>query len=89
MESATCRRGIPPVRPRFERDDCQGRRPVQRDAGTRPNTLLLIGVGDGDRTTVLGIPVTLGSDLRAPAIVEAGFRDFKVTPSQGTHFFQT
>jgi hypothetical protein len=24
----------------------------------------------------------------ARVIVEAGFRDFKVTPSQGTHFFQ-
>ena len=30
----------------------------------------------------------LGPDRRGPAIVEAGFRDFTVTPSQGTHFFQ-
>ncbi len=30
----------------------------------------------------------VGRNPGARAIVEAGFRDFRVTPSQGTHFFQ-
>jgi hypothetical protein len=36
----------------------------------------------------MGIPVTWEQISGARAIVEAGFRDFKVTPSQGSHFFQ-
>ena len=50
---------------------------------------LLIGVGRwGSADPWLGIPVTWDQISGARAIVEAGFADFRVTPSQGTHFFQ-
>lgn len=50
---------------------------------------LLIGVGRwGSRDRFLGIPVTWDQVNGARAIVEAGFRDLVVTPSQGTHFFE-
>jgi CheY-like chemotaxis protein len=50
---------------------------------------LLVGVGRwGSRDPWLGIPVTWDQVSGAQVIVEAGLRDLKVTPSQGTHFFQ-
>ncbi|MGD8328215.1 MAG: PEP/pyruvate-binding domain-containing protein [Acidobacteriota bacterium] len=50
---------------------------------------LLIGVGRwGSADPLLGIPVSWDQIDGAKVIVEAGFRDFKVQPSQGTHFFQ-
>jgi pyruvate phosphate dikinase-like enzyme len=50
---------------------------------------VLIGVGRwGSNDPWLGIPVTWEQIAGARAIVESGFRDFKVTPSQGSHFFQ-
>jgi len=50
---------------------------------------LLIGVGRwGSADPWLGIPVTWEQISGARVIVEAGFADFKVQPSQGTHFFQ-
>jgi hypothetical protein len=50
---------------------------------------VLIGVGRwGSADPWLGIPVTWDQISGARVIVEAGFRDFRVTPSQGTHFFQ-
>jgi len=50
---------------------------------------LLIGVGRwGSADPWLGIPVTWEQIAGARAIVEAGFRDHKVAPSQGSHFFQ-
>lgn len=50
---------------------------------------LLIGVGRwGSTDPFLGIPVTWNQIAGARVIVEAGFKDFRVTPSQGTHFFQ-
>ncbi len=50
---------------------------------------LLIGVGRwGSNDPWLGIPVEWDQIAGARAIVEAGFRDFRVTPSQGSHFFQ-
>lgn len=49
----------------------------------------LIGVGRwGSSDPSLGIPVSWNQIAGARVIVEAGFRDFKVKPSQGTHFFQ-
>ena len=55
--------------------------------GNRP--YLLIGVGRwGSTEPWLGIPVEWDEISGARAIVEAGFRDFRVTPSQGSHFFQ-
>lgn len=50
---------------------------------------LLVGVGRwGSTDPHLGIPVSWSQISGARIIVEAGFKDFKVTPSQGTHFFQ-
>jgi len=50
---------------------------------------LLVGVGRwGSSDPYLGIPVGWNQIAGARVIVEAGFRDFRVTPSQGTHFFQ-
>jgi hypothetical protein len=50
---------------------------------------VLIGVGRwGSRDPWLGIPVTWDQVAGARVIVEAGLRDLKVTPSQGSHFFQ-
>jgi CheY-like chemotaxis protein len=50
---------------------------------------LLIGVGRwGSNDPWLGIPVAWDEISGARVIVEAGFRDFRVTASQGSHFFQ-
>jgi CheY-like chemotaxis protein len=49
----------------------------------------LVGVGRwGSTHPWLGIPVKWEDISGARVIVEAGFRDFRVAPSQGTHFFQ-
>jgi hypothetical protein len=50
---------------------------------------LLVGSGRwGSSEPLLGIPVTWDQISGARVIVEAGFEDFHVSPSQGTHFFQ-
>jgi Pyruvate phosphate dikinase, AMP/ATP-binding domain len=50
---------------------------------------LLIGVGRwGSNDPWLGIPIEWDEIAGARVIVEAGFRDMSVTPSQGSHFFQ-
>lgn len=50
---------------------------------------LLIGVGRwGTLDPWLGIPVTWDQIAGAKAIVETGFKDLSVAPSQGSHFFQ-
>lgn len=50
---------------------------------------ILIGAGRwGSKDPWLGIPVTWDQIAGARVIVEAGFKDFQVTPSQGSHFFQ-
>ncbi len=50
---------------------------------------VLIGVGRwGSLDRWLGIPVTYGQIAGARVIVESGFKDLAVTPSQGSHFFQ-
>lgn len=50
---------------------------------------LLIGVGRwGSLDPWLGIPVTWEQICGAKTIIEANFKDFNVTPSQGSHFFQ-
>jgi hypothetical protein len=56
-------------------------------SGSEP--YLLIGVGRwGSTEPWLGIPVEWDEISGARVIVEAGFRDLRVTPSQGSHFFQ-
>lgn len=60
---------------------------AQLNAQGRP--YLLIGVGRwGSTEPWLGIPVEWDEISGARVIVEAGFRDFRVIPSQGSHFFQ-
>jgi hypothetical protein len=55
-------------------------------AGTQ---YVLIGVGRwGSADPLLGIPVSWNQISGARVIVEAGFEDLAVSPSQGTHFFQ-
>ncbi len=50
---------------------------------------ILIGVGRwGSLDHWLGIPVTWDQISGACVIIESGFKDFNVTPSQGSHFFQ-
>ncbi len=50
---------------------------------------LLIGVGRwGSLDPWLGIPVTWEQIAGAKAIIETGFKDMSVKPSQGSHFFQ-
>jgi CheY-like chemotaxis protein len=50
---------------------------------------ILIGVGRwGSLDHWLGIPVTWDMISGASVIVESGFKDLNVTPSQGSHFFQ-
>jgi len=50
---------------------------------------ILIGVGRwGSNDPWLGIPVAWDQVSGARVIVEAGLRDLRVTPSQGSHFFQ-
>ena len=50
---------------------------------------VLIGLGRwGSRDPWLGIPVTWEQISGASVIVESGFKDIDVTPSQGSHFFQ-
>ena len=50
---------------------------------------ILIGLGRwGSADPWLGIPVTWEQISGARIIVESGLKDIKVTPSQGSHFFQ-
>jgi CheY-like chemotaxis protein len=50
---------------------------------------ILIGPGRwGSADPWLGIPVTWDQISCARVIIEASLEDFRVTPSQGTHFFQ-
>jgi hypothetical protein len=50
---------------------------------------VLIGPGRwGSSDRFLGVPVKWGQISEAAVIVECGLEDFRVDPSQGTHFFQ-
>ena len=56
---------------------------------TEANPYLLLGPGRwGSSDRWLGIPVRWDQISGARVIVETDLEDFKVTPSQGTHFFQ-
>jgi len=78
---------------RFKRSDSIS---VAREVGSFNSQLvaenepyLLIGVGRwGSADPWLGIPVDWEQISGAKVIVESGFADFKVVPSQGSHFFQ-
>jgi hypothetical protein len=56
---------------------------------TEGTPYILIGLGRwGSADPWLGIPVTWEQISGARIIVESGLKDIKVTPSQGSHFFQ-
>ncbi|HXY77494.1 MAG TPA: PEP/pyruvate-binding domain-containing protein [Candidatus Acidoferrales bacterium] len=62
---------------------------LNRLLGEKNRPYLLIGVGRwGSTDPWLGIPIEWDEISAARVIVEAGFRDFRITPSQGSHFFQ-
>ncbi|PYQ49902.1 MAG: histidine kinase [Acidobacteria bacterium] len=62
---------------------------LNAELGAEGTAYVLIGVGRwGSRDPWMGIPVAWDQISGARAIVEAGFRDFKIAPSQGSHFFQ-
>ncbi len=78
---------------RFERarshDVAQSVAHFNAQLGAEGKPYLLIGVGRwGSNEPWLGIPVTWDQIAGARVIVESGFKDFRVTPSQGSHFFQ-
>ena len=78
---------------RFERaqsqDVAEGVAHFNAKLGEKGAPYLLIGVGRwGSNDPWLGIPMEWDEISGARVIVEAGFRDFRVTPSQGSHFFQ-
>jgi CheY-like chemotaxis protein len=78
---------------RFERarsqEVAEGVAQLNAKLGESGTPYLLIGVGRwGSNDPWLGIPVEWDEISGARVIVEAGFRDFRVTPSQGSHFFQ-
>ena len=60
---------------------------IGMSTGADNRAYLLIGVGRwGSNAPWLGIPVEWDEISGTRAIVEAGFHDFPVTPSQGSHF---
>ncbi len=62
---------------------------LNAELGRAGRPYALIGVGRwGSRDRFLGVPVSWDQVTGAQVIVEAGFRDLVVTPSQGTHFFE-
>ncbi len=64
-----------------------GRLNAELVATQTPYLLIVVGrLGSSEPT--LGVPVVWEQISGARIIVEAGFHDFKVTPSQGSHFFQ-
>src|SRR3984885_2387343 len=78
---------------RFERarsqEDAEGVATFNAKLTETGTPYLLIGVGRwGSNDPWLGIPVEWDEISGARVIVEAGFRDLRVTPSQGSHFFQ-
>ena len=56
---------------------------------TEGRNYVLIGYGRwGSSIPSLGVPVQWGDISEAKVIVECSLEDFRVDPSQGTHFFQ-
>lgn len=79
-----------------ERFDRGHTREIAREVGVFNDRLqaegrpyLLVGPGRwGSSDRWLGVPVTWAQIAGAAVIVETDLEEFKVTPSQGTHFFQ-
>jgi CheY-like chemotaxis protein len=64
-----------------------GRLNAELEEAGVPYVLIVVGrLGSSEPT--LGLPVTWDQIAGVRVIVEAGFRDFRVSASQGSHFFQ-
>ncbi|MCJ7756842.1 MAG: PEP/pyruvate-binding domain-containing protein, partial [Gillisia sp.] len=62
---------------------------INKKFGKSDKQYILIGPGRwGSSDAWLGIPVIWPQISSAKIIVEAGLKDFRIEPSQGTHFFQ-
>ena len=62
---------------------------INRTFLTEGRNYILVGPGRwGSSDPWLGVPVKWPAISAAKVIVEAGLRDYRVDPSQGTHFFQ-
>ena len=62
---------------------------INRGFLERGENYVLVGPGRwGSSDSWLGVPVKWPNISAAKVIVEAGLRNFRVEPSQGTHFFQ-
>ncbi len=62
---------------------------INEDMRLREKNYVLIGPGRwGSSDTALGIPVRWADISQARVVVEAATGNFRVEPSQGTHFFQ-
>ncbi len=62
---------------------------VNRTLKEQKRGYVLIGPGRwGSSVPSLGVPVKWGDISEASVIVECGLKNFRVDPSQGTHFFQ-
>lgn len=62
---------------------------INRTFLTEGHNYILVGPGRwGSSDPWLGVPVKWPAISAAKVIVEAGLRDYRVDPSQGTHFFQ-
>lgn len=62
---------------------------LNRDFTSRQKGYILIGPGRwGSSDTALGIPVKWPHISNAKLIVEASLSNYRIEPSQGTHFFQ-
>ncbi len=80
----------------YERFDRSKTKQTAREVGEFNEKLIslkrpyiLIGLGRwGSFDPWLGIPVTWDQISGASVIIESSFKDLKVTPSQGSHFFQ-
>jgi len=62
---------------------------INKEFLARDKSYILVGPGRwGSSDPWLGIPVIWPQISAAKIIVEAGLHDFRIDPSQGTHFFQ-
>ena len=62
---------------------------VNKALKTEKRGYVLIGPGRwGSSDRFLGVPVKWGNISEASVIVECGLENFRIDPSQGTHFFQ-
>jgi len=62
---------------------------INEEMKTQKRNYVLIGPGRwGSSDRFLGVPVRWGQISEASVIVECGLENFRIDPSQGTHFFQ-